>query len=236
MMFFMKPSTITIDAFTYHSGIHQYFPIKEARHFFPDWWKSLPKEAVARAKNGMHVPIGTARTCAGILAHYTHGMIVPMWSDLQIQTTREGGFLHEYSAGTMMPQITPHGEPAITRLFVALKIATPWMMKEKSGVNFYLNSPYYNSLEKINRVSTTPGILNFKDQNTVNLSVLLDKVDNTVSFAAGEPVIHLVPLSDKRVKVKCHLVDRTEYDNIYLTHYRSSFINTYHKQKRCPFH
>jgi len=236
-MILFKRSTITVDAFTYHPGIHQYYPITEARHNFPDWWKSLPKTAVARAKNGMHVPIGTARTCPGILTHYTTGLIVPLWSDLIIQTTRDGGFLHEYSANTFMPQITPHGEPALTDLFVALKIATPWMLKEKTGVNFYLNTPYYNDLHKINRVSTTPGILNFKDQNTLNLSILMDKVDNTIMFNAGEPVIHLIPLSDKKVKVKCHLVSREEYDNIYLTHYRSSFINTYVKQKkRCPFH
>ena len=238
-MFLLKKQKITLDAFTYHSGVHEHFPIVEANKCFPQWWKDLPKVKEVRRTRilPLSIPMGTAKTCAGIIANYTHGFIMPMWSDLIIGTSERGDFTHEYAASQLMPSITKHEDDTINRHGIALKIATPWMFKEKSGVDFYLTSPFYNTLDKVNRVTTTPGVINFRDQNTVNMNIMLPHADSVLRYDAGEPVLHLIPLTDKEVRIVCHKVSKEEYDDIYLSHYRSSFVNTYTKQKkRCPFH
>ena len=71
----------------------------------------------------------------------------------------------------------------------------------------------------------------------VNMNIMLPHADSVLRYDAGEPVLHLIPLTDKEVRIVCHKVSKEEYDDIYLSHYRSSFVNTYMKQKkRCPFH
>lgn len=237
-MFWFKRSKIVVDAFTYHSGVLAKYPITAANRHHPQWWKDIPKSLMMRGSKGLEIPVPTMRTCDGFIKYYARGLIVPMWSDLLIHTSQEGKTRYQYSANEYMPQIDLHTEPSITKEHVAMKIMSPWLLSEKSGVEFLLTNPMWNNMMRGYMVQTTPGIINFKHQNTINMNVLVDKSKyNEISYTAGEPVMHLIPLSEKDVEVRCHKLSKEEYDDMYLQQmYRSTFVNTYAKHKKCPFH
>jgi hypothetical protein len=240
MIHIFKRSKVIVDAFTYHAGICEQFPISKASDYYPIWWKSLPKSIPSSMKNGVPIEVATMKTCEGFIRNYSNSLIVPLWSDLAISTRHDGSWAHTYSANEDMPSIVRHDSTthggALNGL-IALKVGMPWLLQEKSGVRFHLTSPVWNNISKINTFTTLPGTVDFKYQNTINNMMVFDEVDDDVRFSAGTPFLHIIPLTEKDVEVKIHKVSKPEYDDLYLAKmYRSSFINTYSKHKaRCPF-
>jgi hypothetical protein len=164
-----------------------------------------------------------------------------MWADLTLVTNPDGTWSHLYSAVEYMPNIVGHEEHThggALNGYIALKILTPWLMEEKSGIKFNITSPVWNNLDKLNMFTTLPGTVDFKYQNTVNNIMVISRRRNEITWQCGEPFLHIMPLTEKEVNVVCHVVDKQEYDDRYLAKmYRSSFISTYQKSKaRCPFH
>ena len=241
MIHLFKRSKITIDSFTYHPGIVDQFPIAKASEFYPQWWKTLPKELPAITRDGVPFPMATMKTCEGFIRNYYNSFILPMWSDLSLITRADGTWTYLYSATEYMPTIVEHDgathDNALSK-YLALKILTPWLMQEKSGIKFHLTSPVWSNVNKINEFTTLPGTVDFKHQNTINNIMLLNKRRNEIHWESGDAFMHVIPLTEKDVTVKCHLVTKQEYDDLYLAKmYRSSFVSTYMKKKsRCPFH
>lgn len=240
MIHIFKRNKVIVDAFTYHAGICERFPISYARDYYPQWWKSLPKVVPTTLQNGVVVDMATMKTCEGFIRSYSNSLIVPLWSDLNISTRSDGNWAYAYSAAEDMPVIVEHDSTthggALNGL-IALKVLMPWLLQEKSGVRFYLTSPTWNNLSNVNEFTTLPGTVDFKYQNTINNMLVFDSKHNDIRLTAGTPFLHIIPLTEREVEVKIHKVSKAEYDDLYLAKmYRSSFINTYSKHKaRCPF-
>jgi hypothetical protein len=232
-MIWFKKSELIVDCFTYNSAIHEYFPIEKYSSHIPDWWKSIPKNYVDTNKFGLNLEAPTIKRCIGLHNLYSTGMVIPLWSDLIVQTEENGNWLYQY-ASTQSPNITTHDikqHGNSFKGFIHLKLVSPWLIREKTGVNWLFTQPSYNMIENLSNLNVLPGVVDFKYQASTNINVLV-KAGSTVSIKNSQPVVHLIPLSDKNIKIKNHLLSEEEYRRFEdkMT-YGSSFLNRYKTNK-----
>jgi hypothetical protein len=243
-MFFFKKSEIVLDAFTHHAGVYEHFPIQQSVNMMPNWWKQLPKTMTSE-KYGIFYEQSTMKKCDGFLDLYKNSISIPNFSELIIQTYDYGEWKSLYSASNM-PEIISHSRAQYGPEFddqIHIKIDTPWVFIEKSGINFYFADPFWSRIKKLNMYSVCPGIVNYKYQINTSVNILLPKINSTVTLDAGDPLVTIIPITDKKVIVKNHLVDISEVQKIYDKHYISSFMGKYKnqkkylqaKEKKCPF-
>jgi hypothetical protein len=115
---------------------------------------------------------------------------------------------------------------------VNIKLIAPWALESKSDCNWTFIEPFWNKAENY---SIPPGIIDFKYQHNIHVNVFLNK-DTRYSWNAGKPMAHLIPLTEKAVDVRCHLVDANEFHK--RTHANLPFfVGAYHKSRKileCP--
>jgi hypothetical protein len=243
-MIFFKKSVICLDAFTTNSGIHELFPIKPAVKFVPEWWKNIPKTYPERDEYGILTENATMKTCVGFLDLYKTGFIMPNWSDTIFRTYSDGQWAYKQAAEDL-PQISSHNPKQFGDLqnLLHAKIESPWIITEKTGVKFLFTDPKWNKLKTINDFIVLDGIVDFKYQHSTNINIFMHQKNNQIQLDAGDPLVHIIPLSDKRIKIKNHLVSQSEYLNIKnKSSYCSKFSKKYSFNKnikdskqKCPF-
>ena len=224
---FIKKSIIHIDCFTYKDYVYQYNPIKEASKFMPEWITKMQSEYKA---NGF-VPTSTMKKCPAIIDYLTTGFTIPLWSDLVINTSSiDNSFKWQFadektdSICHSAMQWSSFTNPTENS---HMKIISPWHIKTKDDVKFLWSNPFYNNKIQLS-YHLAPAIIDFKDQHASHINMFIDVNKNTdIKIDAGTPLVHVLPMSDKQVKIKTHLIDKKEYDKqekpvIY-------FINNYKK-------
>lgn len=243
MFFWLKPSTITVDCFTFHPVAFRMYPIQRAIKFIPTWWKKMPLHHIAgNDDQDFQIPAPTLKTCPGLFDLYKDGFVVPLWSDMILKNT-ESETLVDFADHTRN-YIERHPryqfDPAFEN-YNHIKINVPWCVVEKSGINWLEFACTWNLLPEGAKFHVTPGRLDFKLQHSTNVNCFLTKDDNKlVQLKAGTPLVHWIPLSEKKVKVKTHYISDSEYmEKIKLTITRNSHINSYRKVHAvlgtCPF-
>lgn len=243
-MFFFKKSEIILDAFTSHAGVYEHFPVQQSTNLLPNWWRSLPK-TLETVKYGIFHNQSTMKKCDGFLDLYKNSFMIPNFSDVIIQTYDDGRWDAIYSADNM-PQMISHTREQYGPEFdnhIHIKVDTPWVFKESTGINFYFGDPFWNRIKTLNKYSVCSGVVNYKYQCNTSVNMLLPKQENRIEIAAGEPMAVIIPLTEKKVVVKTHLVDISEIEKMYQRHYVSSFMGKYKmqkksfqsKEKKCPF-
>jgi hypothetical protein len=242
-MFFFKRKQIVVDAFAELPKIIEMSPIEETRKFLPEWWKQLPKEiTVTENKSRMPVPAGTLKICDGFLDYNRTGFIMPQWQDVKVVTRRTGQWAAETSLPTRYP-IIKHGEeqhgPAFSD-WINMKILSPWVLKTKSDIKFYWNQATWHTSKNWNNVHILPGVVQFKYSNQTNIPLFAPKRDNEFFIYTGDPLVHIVPITEYDVVIKMHQVTIQEFGQLASDRYDRSFINSYKKYKqsveaKCPF-
>ena len=243
-MIFFKKSVIHLDSFTTNSGIHDLFPIQSSNNFIPDWWKNIPKTYSEKDEYGIVTQHATMKSCVGFLDLYKTGFIIPNWSDVIFRTYPDGSWAYKQAAENL-PQITSHNSNQYGDLqnLIHAKIESPWIITEKTGVSFLFTDPKWNKLKNINDFVVLDGVVNFKYQHSTHINIFIQQKDNQINLNAGDPLVHLIPLSDKKVKIKNHLVDETEYTNIknkssYCSKFSKKYMfnkNIKDSKQKCPF-
>ncbi len=238
-MFFFKRSKVVVDCFTNNALVDELVRISPANEFYPDWWKNTPKEFASGITT-----TSTIKRCSGIIQNYQHGFILPMWSDLKIVT--EPGRMH-YNLGDCISTAVSHDAREWNNYVNPqevghMKLFSPWKLKSKSDTPFLFVQPYWN-FKPFEGISIPSGVIDFKYQHSTNLNMFIRLQPNlNVTIKFGEPVAHLIPLTDKEVILKHHLVSDQEFAGMDT---RVAFTNNYKKIKemrkskevsKCPFH
>ena len=245
MNIFNRRSNITVDAFTSNAGIYEFFSIQSANNFLPNWWKQLPPTYTTVSEFGISVDRSTLKRCDGLAELYKHGAIIPMWSDLAIRTFEDGNWAYQYSADDSPPIQTSNNQQLGSEFnnSIHMKIISPWLVREGKGIKFLQIQPYWNNIRQLSKFTLPIGTVDFKYQNSTTINLISPRVDDAFTLHAGTPVVHLIPLSENNLTVKCHLLSKDEYETIRLKcAYSFSFQGRYKKVKRhvdvqskCPF-
>jgi len=236
MFFFVKKSTIEMDAFTHWEHVYKYSPIIEARQKVPDWFTSM--EGKYMILDDL-VPQATIKMCPAIQDYVLRGVIMPLWSDLAIAIEER---IVRWQFADMLTENESHPERQWAPFrspydYAHMKLRSPWILSCKEEVLFSWEKPFFhNDLPK--EIEIVSGIDEYKYQNSSNVNFFVDvRQDNKLTIPQGTPLVRLLPLSDKKVRIKNHLVDEAEWKKKALKNQPVKFINQYRKMaKKCPFH
>jgi hypothetical protein len=235
MFFFIKKSKIIVDIFTSDFMIHKAFPIKKINEFYPQWLKNTAKEY----KVGI-APMPTIRTCEALLQNFKTGLIIPMWSDFTFKSTEDK---FEYKFANRTSKAESHSSSqwdkfADPKIFNHLKLESPYLLKTKENIFWNFTYPFWNNGIQINYF-LTPGIINYKYQHNTHINMFFHS-KSEFSIEANSPLVHLIPLTERDIIIKNHLIDENELNKIKLATAYPTFKNQYAnflktKTKECPF-
>lgn len=234
-MFFFKRKKINLDCFTTFSNIAERYPVRRAAHHIPEWWKALSstfEETDPVWK--FNFKRSTVKFCSGFLDLYQRGAIVPLWTDCVLRIDQDQ-FSYRVAISTDAVRggdITTHDTRQHGENFpdqIHLKINSPWLMKEKTGVQFLMTACTWSLSKSHPKLSLLNGVLNFKYQNSFNINIFALKEGSpyTTTIEAGTPMAHLIPLSDGQLKIHTHQVTEPEYMKMAKKGLPCKFTNDY---------
>lgn len=249
MIFFFKKRKIIVDAFSAMPSIIETSPILETKNFYPDWWKQLPKVVdIKRPDYLIETPTPTMKTCTGFIEYMKTGFIIPMWCDLKLASRSDGSWTYA------LPM--PHAQNPYPVLdhpefqygnhwqdFINIKLISPWVLTEKTGVKFYWNCPTYHQKDYWSRITILPATVDFKYQSSTNIICFIPKKNDEYIIPHGTPMVHVVPLTEDKVEIKMHEVtydefkrisDKTFFNRCFTGSYKT-FKNLKQTKSKCPF-
>ena len=222
--FFHRTPEIHLDCFTCDPNVYLNTPIVHAGKTIPSWWKELPtyKPSFIKTENDNHVfkRGQNAKDCYAIIELYKKGIVIENWSDISIKSNNEY-FNYYFSSG---PKPELHNVKQIGSGFPNhhhLKLTSPWRFVEKTGVKFLWFGAEW-ALDKLN-IKMLPGILNFDIIAATHINFMFPKVNTEFIIPIGQPLVHLVPLSEKKLVIKNHLVDQVYFNKVLINSDTGSF-------------
>ena len=239
-MFWIKDKTIVLDSFVTEEWILNYNPIQKASNFIPQWFK----EQDNYFKNGFK-DMETMKQCPAILDLLNKGLVLPLWSDFSLNINQEQKEVHWEFADKIDAIInTAQTHPveqwkdyANPDKYFQLKLISPWLFNTKEDIKFHWSSSYFNN-ELSLPYSIMSAIVDFKYQSGTHVNMIIDlnRAKQGFTINATKPLVHLIPLTEKKVVVKNHIVSTEEYRQIQNKYKKVFFTNNYKKIKKCPFH
>ena len=226
-MIFFRRKTIVVDCFTTKNYVIEHNPIASAHKFIPQWMTDMRSTYKADG----FIPVPTMKRCPAIVSMMTQGFMVPLWCDLVIGINPvERSFSWQFA--DKQTKANPHdvsqwGAFANPTVYGHLNIIAPWCIRTKQSIDFLWTNPFYNISMK-EKYKIVPAITEFKHQHTANINMFIDKSeDGDIFIKAGTPMAHVIPMTDRKVKIKTHLVDSLEYEKLKIS--KLFFINNYKK-------
>jgi hypothetical protein len=244
---FQKP--IVLHCYTDRADVFNYMPIEKASKFTPDWWKALPSTFV-NLQNPLR-EFSTMKHCAGFTDLFTKGFILPLWSDVAIQIgklqeQKIDNYTYQFADGQSTighHSDTQYGSVYPLTHYQHIKIGSPWKFMCNSDVEFLALQPTWN-FETPEKIFIPPAIVNFKHQSTTAVNMFFKRnIDDTVhNFQFGQPLLHFIPLTEKKIKLQTHLVSSEVFKNLREMNTPVTFTQPYKARKKiiqesgCPFH
>lgn len=247
--FFHRTPEIHLDCFTCNNITYSTTPIVPASKAFPDWWQKLKPYTPTfhhTPERPYHLDREsemTARDCYSIIELYKKGAILENWCDISFRM-EDGYFNYWYAANTTKPDSHPRkqlGEGFPEHHHI--KLISPWAFREKTGAQFLWMGAEW-SLDKL-EIKVLPGVINFDIISQVNVNMMFPMRNGSFTISIGNPLVHLIPLTEKKLKIHNHLVTKPEFDKLSLSANLPSFYGcrkTVQLRKRnkergtCPFH
>lgn len=215
-MIIFKKKTIHVDLFTNNSVAYEYAPIELASHFYPEWWKAIPKSHMIKMPSGINIPGSTMRGCAGFIDLYRFGFILPLWSDLMINIAPEGNFTWQFADNQSSAEY--HGSHQAGSLFkdaniTNIKLISPWIAETRESIRCHVCQPEWSQKIQSDYLMPPANVELFKGRSTeVNLFLRNIKTPRDIFIPFGTPMIHYIPLDDRQIKLHRHLISGTEYN------------------------
>lgn len=245
MFFFFKKKPVILDCFTSHTGAF-HAPVDHSVKFFPEWWKSLERNVYDTDIDMAGVENPTMKNCIGFIDYFKKSITVPLWSDVSFRIGDKNRPGYIWNFADQYSKIEIHrshqwGSFVPDNKYLHGKFVSPWKFKCKDEIFFKKSSAFYN-YEQPDFMLFPPGLLEFKYQASVNINFFIvpGEQERNIFLKYYQPLVQFVPLTERPVKLKTHLVSEEEYNKIGLTFV--SFNRNYHKMKKaaknssvCPF-
>lgn len=256
-MFIFKRSTVIVDMFIDDPMIAETTPALPANRFFPQWIKDMPVEktqpVVIQSGSQQIIqprPTLTIKGCSGVHNYFSHGIIIPLWTDLSMSVYPDGRFSYVNPEGEFKVESHWPGQWEGFEGYAHMKYVVPWLAKEKTGINFLVQKPVWtvnNNPIWISKMVGAGGITNLRDQHSVHLNIMHEIPAQRQDFflKLGTPLVHLIPLTEKKVQVKTHVVSKKELTDMWNSTGVKSFTHAMKKRlqitkalkdtSKCPF-
>jgi hypothetical protein len=185
----------------------------------------------------------TIKHCTGFIEYYKQGFILPAWSDLAIEV-KDGNYRWQFSDRRSVIEVHPKEQwesYADPKSYGHMKLCSPWELKSKSDTKFMFLAPSWN-YPMGTPLTFLNGTVEYKYNHATNINVLISlRDDATFNIPHGQPLAHIVPITDKQVELRHHLVSAEELSRIQPSSF--SFTNTYKQrvkmtkanEAKCPF-
>ena len=253
--FFHRTPKIYVDCFTADASVHKYTPVVNAMKAMPDWYESVLKMQKSNTKWPQYKldergnidfnvtqSNRTVRSCPGFLDLYKRGFIIENWCDLAFNVTETGMSYHYSNGESPIVHKSEQISPGFKDHYV-IKLKTPWLVTTKESMPFVLLGTEW-SLEDYD-FKMLPGMVNFYYQSVTNAFIVIKKGKaDQFMIPMGKPLVQFIPLSEKKVVVKSHVITHAEMEtkryNIVGTTmgWRRTFSlvkRNDEREKKCPF-
>jgi len=225
---------VVLDLYTTRQDVIKYSHPLPASKVHPEWWKALPKE-VGRGNN-MLGGLRTMKHCLGFTELFKHGIFLPLWTDLEIEVGPIGSGQARWQFADLRSVLAVH--PEIQRgsylpdtHYLHLKLDSSWKAVCNEDVSWLFLQPSWN-FEQPERQIIPSAAIDFKYQCGTHINMFIPRTQQTetLSFAQGQPILHLLPITERRVEYRTHLITQEEYDNLGVPNLW--FTDTYKKNKK----
>lgn len=211
MLFFFKEKPIEITAVIHENYVvaHKTAPIVPARERFPDWWKKIPSSKFDWDEFG---PSTSIKSCPGVGHTLQQGFIMSLWSDLAFKfegDTFRWRFSDNRSETTFQPR---RSYPGFYEDYNTFNILSPWIML--TPVKLHYSYPFY-LLDSPPPYITPPGVVTpFLNTCATNVFAMFKQQVglNTYFIKKNTPMLHIIPLTEKKINFKCEILDDKEYN------------------------
>lgn len=231
--FLFKKKYIYVDCFTNSPNIAELYTIKKSFNYVPDWWRNLGSSYFQIHEiSKMPFERATMKSCVGFLELYKSGFIIPLWTDIDIFCTQD---LYRWHSKDTTLLISNHDSREHNNTFESyhhMKLQTPWMVRETTGIKFLWTPCTWSQLEDAADVKILPAALDFKYQHTTNIQCFVPKSDRTIRLSAGMPLVQVIPMSEKPLKITTHVLDSVEFEKLSKRSRPHKFVGGYLYKKR----
>lgn len=208
--FFHRTPEINLDCFTCDPNVYKYTPIVSASKTIPDWFHNIyvPENPVELDFDNASVRYRNIRSCYGFLEFYKKGVVMESWCDMGIKT--ENDKFQCFFSGPPDPvsHDTEQYGNAFSKYF-NLKICSPWLFECNENINFLFVGAEWCLGDY--DIKVLPGVVNFNLAASGNFFIMIPRKQDQFIINMGNPMVHIIPLSEKKLKHKVHLLTKGEY-------------------------
>jgi hypothetical protein len=247
-MFFFKRKEIIVDCFTYLEAVALNFPIDRAIKFYPKEFKNLPREIELKhnqdPQSKLSIKLPSIKSCTGITDLYSNGFIIPAWDSFSIEMLEDNKYTIYSKSNTVNGEWHSRGQYGnIYSNSAHIKLLSPWMLKEKTGVKFVWMPAGWSNTENAEIATIPPAVVDYKYQFNTHISMFIKK-GGIVNYNIGDPIVHIMPISEYKVKVKTHVIDEATWHKERIAiekfthfpnHRKLNYPNFFEERKTCPF-
>jgi len=247
--FFHRTPEIHIDCFTCNPDVYLNTPIVRAGKTFPDWYKELPTsktEFVIEENTGNHIIKKNLnlKNCQAVLELYKKGIVIESWCDIRMEMNAENLTPYYWWSGREKA-IEFHRREQIGNGFINyhhMKLLSPWHFVEKTGIKFIWIGAEW-ALDKFN-FKILPGVISFYTNMATNVNIMYPYETKEFFINIGIPLVHIIPLSENKLKFKNHLISEQDFKNMKIHNNIASFYgwrkvlqlrDRNRKRGTCPF-
>lgn len=209
---FFKRKTITVDFITNDYKSFEYFPIDKSNKFIPQWWKDIPQQYENENFKTKGMRVNTLKRCPGFMDVFKYSYTLPLWTDCEIvvdKNINEDGYstLAVDGSGISSHPASQGGNFLTSNSLIHFKFHSPWYgySTKKRDLLWNWAPASWNNPSLINKLMIPTAFRNFRGGTSTNIHTFMDSsIDDVLYINAGTPMIHMIPMTDKKVEVKCH--------------------------------
>jgi len=207
-----KRKKIIVDFITTDYKAYDYFPIEKSNKFIPQWWKDIQQEYINDRFKTKANRVNTLKRCPGFMDVYRYSYTLPLWTSCEIivdKQVNENGYSTDAADGT---KIESHPSSQAGRFMpsnslIHFKFHSPWIGYSPKDKDLLWNwaPATWNNANLLNKLIIPTAFRNFRGGSSTNIHTFMNsEVSDVLNLEAGIPMIHMVPMTDSKVEVKCH--------------------------------
>jgi len=222
--------TVTLDCYTTDPYIYASAKIESGTKFYPEWWKKLPtsnKNWQEHFLKDFHpsslAGTNSMRSCIGFMNVYKNSFVLPMWSDLRLAVSSwekmQIGFpgvsyqYADFSSNIETHPVSEHGNHFPEEKYQHVKLDSPWELLCDADIQWAWMPPVWHFMNELEDITIVNGVLDYFHQTTTNVNMFVKRPKKEESFFEipyGTPLCHIIPLTERTIKLRHHLVTQSE--------------------------